>query len=44
MPLRGASKGWRNGRDRETERYGHNEERKNWRLEGSEKQLDVSSW
>ena len=43
VPLRGASKWWRNGREREAEGYVRSEERQNWRLEGSEEQPDVSS-
>jgi hypothetical protein len=34
-PLRGARKWWRNGKERETEGCGHNEDRQNWRLEDS---------
>jgi hypothetical protein len=41
--LRGANKWQRNGREWETERYGHSEERQNWRLKGSEEHLDTSS-
>ena len=36
VPLREARKWWRNGKERETEGCGHNEERQNWRLKGSE--------
>jgi hypothetical protein len=43
VPLREARKWWRNGKERETEGCGHNEERQNWRLEGSEEQPDGSS-
>jgi hypothetical protein len=42
-PLRGASKWLKSERERESEGCGHNEERQNWRLKGSEEQLDVSS-
>jgi hypothetical protein len=44
VPLRGTSKWWRNGMEKKekTEGYGHNEERQNWRLKGSEEQPDVS--
>ena len=31
-------------RERETEGCGHNEERQNWRLEGSGKEPVVSNW
>jgi hypothetical protein len=41
LPLRGAKKWWRNGRERE--RCGHNEERQNSRFKGSEEQPDVGS-
>jgi hypothetical protein len=37
------SKWWINGRERVTEGCGHNEERQNWRPEGSEEQSSVSS-
>lgn len=30
--------------ENETEGCGHNEERLNWRLDGREEQLDMSSW
>jgi len=43
VPLRGARRWWRSGREGETGGYGHNEERQNWRLEGSEEQPDLSS-
>jgi hypothetical protein len=43
VPLRGTNKWWRGGRESETEGCGHNEERQNWRVEGSEEQPDVSS-
>jgi hypothetical protein len=43
MPLRGARKWWENGREREAEGYVYNEERQNWRLEGSEERPNVSS-
>lgn len=40
-PLRGTSKWWGNARERETEGWGHNKERQDWRLEGSVDQPDV---
>lgn len=42
-PLRGVRKWWRTGRQRETEGFGYNEEKQNWRLEGSEEQFVVRS-
>lgn len=38
-----AGKWWRNGREREAEACGLNEDRQNWRPEGSEGYPDVSS-
>lgn len=42
-PLRGASKQWRHGKEREADGWVHNEQRQSWRPEGSEEQPDVSS-
>lgn len=41
--VRGKNKCWRNGREGETEGYGNNEDRQNWRLQSSEEHLNVSN-
>jgi hypothetical protein len=39
-PLRGASNCWIKGKQRETERWEHNEDGQNWSLENNEIYLD----
>lgn len=43
VPLGGASMCCRNGREREIEGYGHDEERQNWTLQDSKQQPDMST-
>jgi hypothetical protein len=43
VSLRGTNKWWKNGGERETKECGNNDQRQNWRLEGSEGQSIVSN-